>query len=241
MQQLRRLYEEKELETLLPDNLHIDHPSPKKFSHHQLQDYRNEIDFRNRERLRKKHLNQLSFVKKEEYTGIPAVNHASRSLSSRRFLRKDYSENVFKRMSQYVHEKREKKVEMLERRTEEEGGFHPVIDTNSRLIANRTKDQRSLSNKVLNNSHCKHCDTAKQHEELKKSQVQPAKEIKLISKDKSPLSSKENKRTPNNPKNPEVSQSKVSQSKVSQSKVSQSKTLAASKLAVAKTPSKPNK
>jgi hypothetical protein len=148
-------------------------------------------------------------------------------------------------MTQYVHEKREKKVEMLERRTEEEGGFQPVIDSNSRLIANRTKEQRSLSNKVLNNSHCKHCDTAQQHEQLKNSQIKnsqlkhsqlknsqmhPAKEIKLINKDKS-LSAKENKRTPNKVKNPEVSQSKVAKAK----------TPASSKLSAAKTPPKLSK
>jgi hypothetical protein len=68
------------------------------------------------ERIKKRNLSKLHLVKKEEIK-IPSVNQVSRSLSSKRNLRKNYSNNVFQRMMQYNYEQKSKKTQLIQART----------------------------------------------------------------------------------------------------------------------------
>lgn len=95
-----------------PVNRSIDSLVSRKFQESDLQEYRCELDEKNKERIKKQHMKKLTLVKTEN-SKIPIVNHVSRSLSSRRNLNKNYSGNVFARMVQYGYEQTTKKMLLL--------------------------------------------------------------------------------------------------------------------------------
>ena len=66
------------------------------------------MDEKNKERIKKRNLNKLTLVRPDE-PKVPIVNDLSRSLSVNRNLKKNYSENVFKRMTQYGYDIIDKK------------------------------------------------------------------------------------------------------------------------------------
>lgn len=92
-----------------PVNRSIDSLVSRKFQESDLQEYREVLDEKNKERIKKQHMKKLTLVKTED-SKIPIVNHVSRSLSSRRNLSKKYSGNVFVRMVQYGYEQNTKKI-----------------------------------------------------------------------------------------------------------------------------------
>jgi hypothetical protein len=52
----------------------------------------------------------------------------------------------------------------MEKTYEKEGGFQPVLCHKSRLIADKNKIKRSLTNKTLNSDiHNKHCEYGKKY------------------------------------------------------------------------------
>ncbi len=60
-------------------------------------------------------MSKLNLVKKEELK-IPSVNSFSRSLSSKRNVKKNYSQDVFERMMQYNCDQNSKKIKLMQAR-----------------------------------------------------------------------------------------------------------------------------
>ncbi len=81
----------------------------RKMNEEELLSFRNDYDERNHERLKKKHLLQLSKIDKEVPETIPTIGSHSRNLSQRRNLKKNYSADVFKRMNQDYIDRGERK------------------------------------------------------------------------------------------------------------------------------------
>jgi hypothetical protein len=87
----------------------------------------------------------------------------SASLSKKHQLKKNYSDDVFVRLNQDEVDRGERRKNLKEKRTEEEGGFHPVLCSKSRILAEQSKinrDARGRTNKKLANDSYHHkCKT----------------------------------------------------------------------------------